>query len=215
MVERIQLSTKTLYVYIDESGNFDFSPTGTKHLVLSAVICPRPIESATRILNLKYKRLALGLNTPEFHASHDRYTTREQVLSEISRINSIGAYSTVIDKHALSRTMSNPGFIYQAFGLGLAAHIITNTKFKRVVLVFDKALKSKEEDALFSSLKKELASSGQLFHIYFQNVSKDPNAQIADYLAWTLFVSCERGNQTWISKLPKHLQKYSWLDLGT
>ncbi|MBU1323192.1 DUF3800 domain-containing protein [Patescibacteria group bacterium] len=30
------MTNKCLFIFIDESGNFDFSPTGTKYFVLTA-----------------------------------------------------------------------------------------------------------------------------------------------------------------------------------
>ena len=35
-----------LYVFIDESGNLDFGPKGTKNFVLAAVITKRPLVSS-------------------------------------------------------------------------------------------------------------------------------------------------------------------------
>jgi len=38
-------SMSTLYIFLDESGNFDFSPKGTKYFVLSAVSTLDPVAS--------------------------------------------------------------------------------------------------------------------------------------------------------------------------
>lgn len=37
------LIEKTLYLFIDESGNFDFSPKGTKYFVLTALATFDPL----------------------------------------------------------------------------------------------------------------------------------------------------------------------------
>lgn len=38
---------KTLFVFVDESGNLDFSPSGTNHYVLAAVATTNPLISAS------------------------------------------------------------------------------------------------------------------------------------------------------------------------
>ena len=35
---------KTLYVFIDESGNFDFSPSGTKYFILTTLTTIVPYD---------------------------------------------------------------------------------------------------------------------------------------------------------------------------
>ena len=207
------LKLKTLYVFVDESGNFDFSDSGTKHLVLSAVICHKPLKSSSNLLKLKYLRLALGFNTPGFHASQDRPNTRHQVLSTISRDKSLRAFTLVLDKRCHPRVAPSPSRIYHAFGIALATNLKAEVRRKKVILIFDKALKAKEEASLFASLKSELASFEGEYLIYFQNVSKDLNAQIADYVAWANFVAFERGNRNWLNYLPPGLNKSRVLDI--
>lgn len=199
------LTKKTLFVFVDESGNFDFSDSGTQHLVLSAVIFSKPYKSAQRMLRLKYSRMIIGLNTDGFHASEDRNTTREQVLRTIAKNTSIQSFSITFCKNEIWFPGISPSDIYYTFGVELANHLDGWARTKLVVLVFDKALKAREQNALFSSLKKELSSKKQKYRIYFQNVSKDLNAQIADYIAWCQFVRLERQNSYWLGLLPNRL----------
>lgn len=205
------LSQKELFVFVDESGNFDFSPTGTRHLVLSAVIFQKPIRSASKLLRLKYHRCANGFNTPGFHASEDRNNTRHQVFEVIASDKHLKSFTAVLDKADYRETLIRPTDIYHSFGLSLAKHIRPLASGKKVILVFDKALMAKDEKALFSSLKTQLASYDSSYLIYFQNVSKDLNAQIADYVAWAHFVFFERSNSLWIGLLPERLSGFGRL----
>jgi hypothetical protein len=204
---------KPLFIFVDESGNFDFSTSGTENLVLTAVICFRPMKSAATMLNLKYTRYANGLNSPQFHASHDRAATRIDVFRVISRIRSIRSFTAVIRKDEFIGQVVTPADVYHSFGVQLAKHLRRITRRQKVVIVFDKALKAREEDALRSSLKSHFSAHDTDYLIYFHNVSKDANAQIADYIAWANFGFYERGNIHWISKLPKHLSKSKKLSL--
>jgi len=198
---------KPLFIFVDESGNFDFSPTGTENLVLTAVMCFRPMKSAATMLNLKYVRYSNGLNSPQFHASHDRAATRVDVFKVIATIRSIKSFTAVIRKADFIGRSITPAEVYHSFGVELAEHLGAIIRRQKIVIVFDKALNSKEEDALRSSLKSHFSAHDTDYLIYFHNVSKDANAQIADYIAWANFGFYERGNTHWIGKLPKRLAK--------
>lgn len=212
-LRRIMLPDKALFVFIDESGNFDFSPTGTRHLVLSAVIFRKPIRSASRMLDLKYHRYASGFNTPGFHASEDRNNTRHQVFKVIASDKHLTSFTAILDKANYRESPLRPTDIYYSFGLALAQHIRTLARGKKVILVFDKALMARDEKALFASLKTQLASYESSYLIYFQNVSKDLNAQIVDYVAWAHFVLFERANRLWIDLLPERLSDFRQLQI--
>jgi len=210
---RNMFSKKSIFVFIDESGNFDFSETGTRHLVLSAAICYRPIRSSTKMLDLKYSRYASGYNTPGFHASQDRPNTRNEVFKVISAIKSIEVFTTIIRKREFAQSGLTPQDIYHSFGIELAEQLHGKTSGRQVVFIFDKAFKAKEEAALFGTLKTRLATFETQYLIYFQNVSKDLNAQIADYVAWANFVCFERENAYWKNLLPERLSTHHFLEV--
>lgn len=43
-------NNKTLFIFVDESGNFDFSPKGTKFFVLSCLSTFKPAEERENFL---------------------------------------------------------------------------------------------------------------------------------------------------------------------
>ena len=60
-----------LYIYLDESGNFDFSDNGTPFFLLCAMTTPRPAATQQPLQELKYKLLEDGNDIEGFHASED------------------------------------------------------------------------------------------------------------------------------------------------
>ncbi|HEX8389868.1 MAG TPA: DUF3800 domain-containing protein [Candidatus Saccharimonadales bacterium] len=78
--------SKTVYVFLDESGNLDFSRKGTLYYVLAAVVTERPLEVSQRLQKLKYMMLETGSDIEYFHASEDLQTTRNQVVSQIANM---------------------------------------------------------------------------------------------------------------------------------
>jgi hypothetical protein len=51
----------TYYVFLDEWGNFDFSPRGTKYLILCGVGLVRPFTFDSSLAGLRYDLLERGL----------------------------------------------------------------------------------------------------------------------------------------------------------
>jgi hypothetical protein len=59
----------SLFIFIDESGNFDFSDKGTDHFVMAFVATLSPLDSARALDELRYQLLAEGKDVTYFHAS--------------------------------------------------------------------------------------------------------------------------------------------------
>ena len=73
----------TLYVYVDEAGNFDSSPRGTRLFCMTCLVTRRPFSWQAPLLDLKYDCLEDGLDLEYFHASEDRQAVRDRFLASI------------------------------------------------------------------------------------------------------------------------------------
>jgi hypothetical protein len=71
------------YILLDEGGNFDFSPKGTRLFTLTSVTKVRPFQIAPVLDHLKYDLIETGLDLEYFHASEDRQPVRDQVFTAI------------------------------------------------------------------------------------------------------------------------------------
>jgi hypothetical protein len=80
---------KSLFIFLDESGNLDFSTKGSKHFVLTAVTALNPLESSSKIQDLKYRLLIEGSDIQHFHASEDRQIVRNEVFRVINTLEPI------------------------------------------------------------------------------------------------------------------------------
>ena len=78
---------KTLYIFLDESGSFDFSSSGTKYFILTALSTTIPFEIGAPLLKHRYELLpnyACGPSMEErgyFHASEDTQLVRNGVFA--------------------------------------------------------------------------------------------------------------------------------------
>ena len=77
---------KTLYLFIDESGNFDFTPKGTKYFLLTGLVTFEPLIKREGLIDLRYRLLSEGVDQEFFHASEDKQAVRDQVFSILASI---------------------------------------------------------------------------------------------------------------------------------
>jgi hypothetical protein len=194
--------SRSLYVFVDESGNFDFTAKGTDHFVISAVYTSDPCRSAAALQELKYSLLASRSDQLEFHATENSWGTRARVTDVIRGLSTcIRVHTIYADKHYAHHTLHSPVAILSLFGKALARWIAAAVSgdHDQVVVVFDSVLTGKQRDAFSKAVKPALKALDKPFHIAFHPVKSDLNGQIADYFAWSVFRSLEASD-------PKPLQ---------
>lgn len=188
----------TLFVFIDESGNFDFSAKGTRHFVMASIAALSPMKSSAAMQALRYQLLAQGIGVASFHATEDRQDIRNAVFEVIAGLRDINAHVIYGDKRKAAPSLHTAEAFHGLFSTALIRYVsraYSSADFQQVVVIFDQALTQKQQKAYLSSLKPQLKSLGKPFHIYFQPMSVDLNGQIADYFAWAKFVSLERAEE--------------------
>lgn len=186
--------TRTLYVFLDESGNLDFSGKGSNHFVLSAIFTQDPCKPAAALQQLKYELLAQQSDQLEFHATENSRYTRARVQKVIRGLGDcIRAHTLYADKHYASPKIHDAANFLAIFGKAMARWISSavSDDCDQVVLVFDSVLTGKRRNAFSSAMKPHLKQLRKPFHIAFHPVKSDLNGQIADYFAWSVFRKLE------------------------
>lgn len=181
---------RTLYVFLDESGNFDFSAKGTDHFVMAAVYTEFPCDTAAPLQALKYELMADRSPQLEFHATENSRGTRKRVADVIRTLSPyMKVKSFYVDKHFAHPSMQTPVAMLDLFGMAFARWIVAGVAepYDQVILMFDSVLTGKQRDAFQKAIKPKLKSLRKPFHVVFHPVKSDLNGQIADYFAWSLF----------------------------
>lgn len=209
----------TLYVFLDESGNLDFSTKGTKNYVLAAVITANPLASSQELQDLKYDHLRNDVDTTYFHASEDKQTVRNDVISRLQQMaNTLSVHYIYAQKNKTHPSLQKTAAFYGKLGTTLVKFIMQwkTQNYDEVVIVFDKALHVKDQKAFLGEIKPELKKIGKPYHIYFHQTLLDFNGQIADYFAWSKYVSLERGEMRPINSLSSvHITEFDIFARGT
>lgn len=197
---------KTLYLFIDESGNFDFSSGGTKYFILTALSTTDPHSLGSPLLKLRYQLLpnysggrALEENG-YFHAAEDAQSVRDAVFSTIMKNGTDMRVDVVIAQ----KNKANPRFhaqqleLYQKMGEALLKYTFNRAvwgKYEHVVLVFSSLFDKKKRGILkqtFKSLIKSLAFKP--YSLYFHDSKFDLCNQVVDYLGWGIYRKWESSD---------------------
>lgn len=201
------MTDKTLYLFIDESGNFDFSSGGTKYFILTALSTTNPYSIGSPLLKLRYQLLpnysggrALEENG-YFHAAEDTQTVRNVVFSTIMK----NGEDMRIDAVIAQKNKANPKFhaqqleLYQKMGEALLKYAFSRALWKNynhVVLVFSCLFDRKKRGILkqtFKSLIKTLAAKP--YSLYFHNSKFDYCNQAVDYFSWAVYRKWESQDE--------------------
>ena len=87
MKDKSTVDGKTLYVFLDESGNFDFSQNGTKYFILTGLSCFRPFEWYDEFIDLRFNLMESSFGIEEFHCTENKQVVRDEVFNILKRYN--------------------------------------------------------------------------------------------------------------------------------
>lgn len=212
------MNQNTLYIFIDESGNFDFSPTGTKYFVLTCISTLRPLNDRISFLDLRYRLLKEGVDQEFFRASEEKQAIRDKVFHLIEKLDDVEIDSVVAQKNKTNFSLyedidAKPkpggGFIfktrkaeerfYQQISKTLLQYVIRryvnyrDWSIEKVIIVLGSLFTKRKQEFIKKYLKLYFKENFQRIpYIYFHQVKSDVNCQIADYCGWAIYVKWER-----------------------
>lgn len=192
---------RDFYIFIDESGNIDFSEKGTRHFVLTAIATDNPFSTSDAFNHLKYGLIPEQLWDPleSFHASEDKQVVRDRVFNFIQSIDSLSIYSIVVNKRKFKELwpIETSEKFYSEINSLLMEHILIQGNiilYGKIVIIVGALMSAHQREFILKSIKLVLKSSTQIpFVIYFIKSSTDLNCQLADYCSWAIYVKAERS----------------------
>ena len=186
-----------LYVFLDESGNFDFSPNGTKHFVISALTVQRPFPWEDDLLSLRYDLLGskeFALDPEIFHATEDLQPVRNKVFEVIEKhLSAFRVDSIIVEKAKTHPSLWEPERFYPKVLGFLLQYVFRGTQCneaREIVVITDSVPVKKKRQAIEKGVKKYLAemiSVDQKYSIYHIESKSCPSLQVIDYINWAIF----------------------------
>ncbi|MBT6047008.1 MAG: DUF3800 domain-containing protein [Candidatus Scalindua sp.] len=196
------MKDNTLYMFIDEGGNFDFSPNGTKYFTLSCLTEKRPFPSYDKLRNIKYDLIEDGINIEYFHASTDKQFVRDMVSSVIQdNIDNIKVDSMIVQKNKTHPALyPEEKFYSKVFGMlmkWVLRERVDLQEIKSLIIFTDNMPLNKKKKAMEKAVKLTLSGlvkEGLQYNIYHHQSKSNLNLQVVDYLNWSIFRKWERGD---------------------
>ncbi|MCF8242978.1 MAG: DUF3800 domain-containing protein [Melioribacteraceae bacterium] len=190
----------TLYIFVDEGGNLDFSNKGTKFFTLTALSKVRPFVIYEPLVNLKYDLWEKDIEFEYFHATEDTYTTRNEVFNLISEnITNFTIDSVIVEKNKTHPSLQDHAKFYIKIFDILFNYILTRykNKFSKIFIITDeipvKRKKKDVEKAIKSYVSRWIKDSVREYKIFHYSSKSDINLQIVDYFNWSIFRKWERN----------------------
>lgn len=176
---------------------------------MAGVFALAPLDSAAAMQALRYRLLSEGRDIACFHAAEDRQEVRNRVFNTFAGMKSIRAHVIYGDKRRAAPRIQSDSGLHSLFGRAIiryAMKIYRSAEYEKVVVIFDQALTKKKQGEFHGIVKPELKALGKPFHVYFQKMVTDMNGQVADYVAWSKFVSLERDEERPWQSLARTIQ---------
>ena len=196
----IQPANWPYYVFLDEGGNFDFSPKGSKYFTLSAVSTVRPFPCDAALADLRFNLLERDMDLEYFHAAEDKQDVRDQVFAVIARsLQAIRVDALVVEKAKTGPALRPEEAFYPRM-LGYLLRYIVNRKPAScgpVIVVTDSLPVNKKREAVEKAVKQALATmlpQGTACKVYHHASKSCPCLQVADYCDWAIFRKWERND---------------------
>jgi hypothetical protein len=190
-----------LYVFIDESGNRDFSPAGTEYWVVTSLLTTQVGQALVQLCDLKHHIIDLGTDIEKFHASEDRQAVRDMVFPIIAGLQNIRVDSVIVEKRKAAPSIRDVWRFYPMMVENLLKYPfdprgIDVSRFSKVFIFLDKvSARASEREALKKAVKMYLARHlhGVPYVICMHDSASHHCLQIVDYLCWAIYVKWERG----------------------
>jgi hypothetical protein len=191
---------KTKYLFIDESGNFDFSKKGTRYFILTAILAEDTYGLQHDLLELKLKLADQFEHYLEyFHATEDKQFVRDKVFKIISeRLPNIEIYSVVIEKRKLYAMLQHEHRLYYKVFSWLSEYIyecIRSSTFDKLVIYTDTLPITKKRESVEHALKEHLSEkiTDRKVEIYHHDSRSNFMLQVVDYVGWAIYIKHERN----------------------
>ncbi len=200
-----------LYIFIDVSGNYDFSVKGTKYLVLTNLICTDVNPGVLELHTLKHEIIDSGIDIEYFHASEDKRVVRDKVFDIISGLDHLRIDSIIVDKSRTGPSLRSLKHFYPAMVENLLKYPFDSrgvdvSHSDKVFIFLDReSSRTNERDALIKALKLSLTRHlGKVPYVFCMHPSiSHPYLQIVDYCSWAIYVKNERSEYRPYKKISK------------
>ena len=198
----------SIYLFLDEGGNFDFKPSGTRYFTLTSVAMRRPFDLYEPLSNLRYDCIEYGLPTEFFHCSDDNKHVRAKVFDLLAdQQSSFRIDSLVVEKSSVPLAIQVDKHFYPEMLGRLLKEIIPREiakGAKEVFVITDTLPIQKKRQAIEKAIKQALAEKlpTNLSYRVLHHASRSHfGLQVADYCNWAIFRKWQNDDAAFYERL--------------
>ena len=197
-----------VYVFLDESGNLDFSNRGTRYFVLASVSMKRPFQMNDALDSYKYDCLEYGLEQERFHCANDNTHVRNRVFDIMSgRLDGTEIHSLVVEKSKTGADARAESRFYPEM-LGNLLRYVLQTPFHatadEIIVITDTLPLKRRRHAIRWAVKPTLARmlpESPRYRVLHHDSRSHYGLQVADYCCWAIFRRYERGDRAYYDRI--------------
>lgn len=191
---------KRLHLFVDESGNFDFSRKrdASRYFILAAATLPDCSEVNARLSELRHRMAWEGHDHPgPFHAAHDPAPVRERVFSLIESLD-VRVDALLLEKaKAMPHIRATDERFYQHAWFYLMKYVAPRLSCDELLVVTASlGNKKKKRLAFYEAVRDVVRQVGgqTTYRTACWEASSDGCLQVADYCGWAIQRKWETGD---------------------
>lgn len=194
------MSERSLYIFLDEGGNFDFSQGGTNYFTLTGLSTMRPFDWYNPFTEIKYDLIqSHSLDLECFHAAEDKQFVRDKIFKALGQcLDRMHIDSVIVEKRKTGPALQSPERFYPRMIGYLLQYIFKRYDFKhfsKFIIVTDRLPFERKREAIKKAIKAELAScipKDKTYTILHHASMSCFGLQAVDYCNWAIFRKWER-----------------------
>lgn len=201
-MQTTQISPRPLYLFLDEGGNLDFSPSGTRNFTLTCVAARRPFAWDNLLNEFRYDLLEQGLDIDRFHATEDRQAVRDRVFGIIqASMADVRVDCVVVEKAKTEPWFRDDKHFYPQTAGYLLKHVIgqlADASVSELIVMTDRLPHNKKRQAVEKAVKLtlvEMLPEGIRYRLCHHESMSCYGLQVADYFNWAIYRAWEQRDQ--------------------
>ena len=219
----IENVSDTVYIFVDEAGDMDFSPKGSKHYMFNFLVKKRPFDLHEYIATYRYTLLERNLDPlngnrldiESFHAHNDNKYIKNELFNIISTFdeNSVKLYSYILEKPKVAPEKRKEKDKFYINNLNHSIQMLLDKIGikSNVIIITDNLPVHKNKAKQIGALKKglkEYIKRNKLnirYDIFHHCSASSANLQIVDYMGWAIYKKYEHKQDAFYNKISKYL----------
>lgn len=219
----IETVSDTVYIFVDEAGDMDFSTKGSRYYMFSFLVKKRPFNLHEYIANYRYKLLERNLDPlngkrldiESFHAHKDNKYIKQELFSIISTFHTetIKVYSYILEKPKVlpSKRSEKDKFYIENLKFAIE-RLLDRLEIKKDFIIITDNLpvqnnKNNQIKALREGVSDYLKNNKLKirYDVFHHCSASSVNLQIIDYICWAIFRKYEHGDSSYYEIIEKYI----------